>query len=66
MRPSGCVAGRPIFDAMTENKDVIRARVELWNVARRCSGEEVGVDEGKYSVVDSEFEISSTRILVRA
>jgi hypothetical protein len=51
---------------MTENKDVIRARVELWNVARRCSGEEVGVDEGKYSVVDSEFEISSTRILVRA
>jgi hypothetical protein len=50
---------------MTENNDVIRARVELWNVARRFNGGDEEAVEGKYSVVDSEFEISSTRILVR-
>lgn len=68
MSPRGCVAGRPILDAMTLNKDVMRARVALWNVARRltCDEEDCGEVEiigeaGRYKVVDSSPEISRTR-----
>jgi hypothetical protein len=65
------VAGRPIFDAITEKRDVMRASVELWNVARRFTSndsedEAFGADEGRYSFVDSVVEISTMRILLCA
>lgn len=55
--------------AMTEKRLVTRARVALWNVARRpmvrMNGEEESMegDEGKYSVVVSAAEISRMRVL---
>jgi hypothetical protein len=48
------------LDAITLKREVMRARVELWNVARRLSC--VGlVEEGRYKVVDSPPEISRIR-----
>lgn len=53
---------------MTLKRDVMRARVALWNIARRliCDEQECGEVEiigevGRYKVVDSPPEISRTR-----
>jgi hypothetical protein len=51
---------------MTEKRLVILASVELWNVALKFRTELVGAEDGRYRVVDSEFETSSMRICVRA
>jgi hypothetical protein len=72
MRPSGCVAGSPIFDAITENSDVMRARTFPWKVALklRVSGPEedvgLGTSTGKCSVVDSLDESSRIRTFILA
>lgn len=70
MRPSGWVAGSPIFDAITENNDVMRASTLPWKVALKLrvsdSVEDVvlGGSAGRCSVVDSLDDSSRMRMLV--
>ena len=70
MRPRGWVAGRPILDATTENRLVMRASVWPEKVARRSR--EGGLDETEAEVgrkrrrVDSGAPISRIRMLVLA
>jgi len=70
MRPRGWVAGRPILDATTEKRLVMRASVWPEKVARRSR--EGGLDEAKVGVegkcrrVDSGAPISRIRMLVLA
>ena len=71
MRPRGWVAGSPIFEAMTENRDVMRAMVFEWNVARSSrdkgvSGVGLGAEAGKCKEVDSVDETSRMRMFVFA
>jgi hypothetical protein len=60
------VAGSPILLAMTLNKDVMRASVALWNVARKFNegAVEDEYDWGRYRVHDSCDEVSRIRMCV--
>jgi hypothetical protein len=56
---------------MTEKREVMRARVALWKVARRCKvggveGDVLGAESGRQRVVVSFAETSRMRMFVRA